>query len=708
MTAALRVVTMSAVLAAAVPAAAQVEQPPPAYPPARVGIAPAVATLNVDADLLKRGEFLYRDDCRDCHGDDGAGGGSLFEQIDQKPRDLGDPQVMNRYSDMQLASLVQYGGFAMPPHPHIRANDLVALVAFVRSMSQPELREVELQPLSQASVTDYRPVTTDMLERPEPQDWLMYRRTYDAWGYSPLEQITRDNVSELRLAWSRAMEPGEQETTPLVHDGVMYLANPGDVVQALDASDGDLIWEYRHDDVVEGKTRVRNIAIYADRIFHFTRRDPHLIAIDARTGDLVWQVPVEGNFSSGPIVVDGRIVSGRSCSPADGPESCHIAAYDPADGSEVWRTRTIPRPDEPGGDSWGELPYPERRHVGAWGVGSYDPALGLIYWGTSVPAPSLERVRGTPGAAVLYSNSTLALDARTGRIAWYYQHLPRDNWDLDHVFERMLVDTPVAPDASAVEWINPGIEKGSVRKVVTGIPGKTGIVYTLDRASGEFLWARPTLTQNVVTDIDADGSVLINEALVVDAFVEILVCPGRSGGKNWPAGAYSPRTGLMYQPQQNLCMLHTGNTAVATPEQVYASSVVFVPDPGIDREPYPVGRVDAISVETGATAWIHEQRAGTIGGLLAVGGGLVFGGDVDRRFRAFDAETGAVLWETILSGPVSAHPVSYAVDGRQYIAVPVGGGTAEPERRVLSLHPEIKPSRGINAIFTFALPGRAE
>jgi alcohol dehydrogenase (cytochrome c) len=501
------------------------------------------------------------------------------------------------------------------------------------------------------------------------------------------------------------MEPGEQETTPLVHDGTMYLAHPGDVIQALDASNGDLIWEYRRHKVSTGKTRVRNIAIYDDKVFHFTKQEPHLIALDARSGNLVWEVPVEGNFSSGPIVVDGKIVSGRSCPPADGPQSCFIAAYDPENGAEIWRTHTIPRPEEPGGDSWGKLAYEDRRHVGAWGVGSYDPELKLIYWGTSVPAPSLERVRGTPGGDVLYSNSTLALDEDTGEIVWYYQHLPRDNWDLDHVFERFLLDTRVDPDPAAVDWINPTIRSGELRKVVTGIPGKTGIVYTLDRETGQFLWARPTLYQNVVTDIEpVSGTVRINEDLVVDAFEEILVCPGRSGGKNWPAGAYSPRTGLMYQPQQNLCMLHTGNTAAATPEEVYASSVVFVEDPTIDQKPYPVGRVDAVSVESGRTAWIHQQRAGMISGLVATGGGLVFGGDVNRRFKAFDDRTGEVLWETIVSAPVSAHPVSYAVDGRQYIAVPVGGGTAEPERRVLSIHPELQPSRGINAIFVFALP----
>ncbi len=684
-------------------------QSPPVYPPPREGLAPAVATLNVDARMLERGASIYEQNCSACHGVDGAGGGELWTDLSAKPKDLRDSELMNPLSDMALAAIVQFGGFEMPAFPTIRGDDLIALVSHVRSLSYPDLREIELQPLAQDSVSDFSPVSRTLLEDPPPEDWLMYRRSYDAWGYSPLEQIDRDNVSDLTLAWSQAMEPGEQETTPLVHDGVMYLAHPGDVIQALDAANGDLIWEYRRHRLTAGKTRVRNIAIYEDKIFHFTKGEPHLIALAARTGDLVWQVPVEGDFSSGPIVADGKVVSGRSCSPVDGPRACYIAAYDPKDGTLIWRTPTIPRPDQPGGDSWGDLPYEQRRHVGAWGVGSYDPVLGLIYWGTSVPAPSLERVRGTPGGDVLYSNSTLALDVDSGAIVWYYQHLPRDNWDLDHAFERFLIDTEVAPDPGSVPWINPATASGEARKVITGIPGKTGIVYTLGREDGEFLWARPTLNQNVVRHIDVEtGRVSINEDLVVDAFVEILVCPGRSGGKNWPAGAYSPRTGLMYQPQQNLCMLHTGNTAQATPEEVYASTVVFVEDPDIKDEPYPVGRVDAVSAVSGRTAWTHQQRAGMISGLVATAGGLVFGGDVNRRFMAFDDRTGEVLWQTIVSAPVTGHPISYAVDGRQFVAIPVGGGTAEPERRVLSLHPEIKPSRGINALFVFALPGAPE
>ncbi|MBA3886808.1 MAG: PQQ-binding-like beta-propeller repeat protein [Acidobacteria bacterium] len=511
------------------------------------------------------------------------------------------------------------------------------------------------------------------------------------------------------------MEPGGQYTTPLVHGGVMYLPHPGDVIQALNARTGDIIWEFRYErraaPAVAGSPAprpgrsTRNLAIYGTSLFHVTG-DARILAIDARTGQLVWEVeeqPRRGiGHMAGPFIADGKVITGRSCSAVGGPEACFLAAHDPETGEELWRTHTIPRPGEPGDETWAGLPYERRWHVGTWGGGSYDPELNLIYWGTSVPAPSLEQVRGTPGGDALYSNATLAIDGATGRIVWHYQHLPRDNWDLDHVFERYLVDIEVAPEPGEVAWINPRLRPGERRRVVTGIPGKTGIVYTLDRVTGEFLWARETIHQNVVRTIDPDsGRVNINEDLIVAPFIEQLVCPSLGGGKNWPAGAYSPLTQLMYQPQQNMCMLLTGNTERPAPEDGYATDWVIVPDP---REPNSIGRVDAVSIASGRTAWLHQQRAGTIGSLVATAGGLVFGGDVDRRFRAFDDATGAILWETILSAPASAHPVSYGVDGDQYIAVPVGGNTASPERRVLSLHPELKPPHGVNTLFVFTLP----
>ena len=261
----------------------------------------------------------------------------------------------------------------------------------------------------------------------------------------------------------------------------------------------------------------------------------------------------------------------------------------------------------------------------------------------------------------------------------------------------MLVDTAVAPDPAAVPWINPRLRPGEVRRVLTGIPGKTGVVYTLDRATGEFLWAAPTVAQNVVSHIDgATGAVSENAELVFSRErEEVLVCPGYvSGGKNWEAGAYSPLTNLMYFPLRNLCMRVMADTDSGTP--LYALYKRDQIAPGTDQ----VGTVQAISAETGAIVWKHEQRAGTTS-LVATGGGLVFGGDSAGRFRALDHETGEVLWEIDLGSMVTGFPITYAVDGRQFVVASTGWSMSSTD--AMRLTPELRPGTG-NNIFVFALP----
>ena len=389
--------------------------------------------------------------------------------------------------------------------------------------------------------------------------------------------------------------------------------------------------------------------------------------------------------------------SGRGCLPAGGPDACVITAHDATTGDELWRRRTIPAPGEPGDETWGGVPFEERRHVGTWMVPSYDPDLDLVYIGTSVTSPAPKFMLGGIANKHLYHNSTLALDGDTGSIRWYYQHL-NDHWDLDHPFERLLVDTAVAPDPS-VAWVNPRIRRGELRRVLTGIPGKTGIVYTLDRETGEFLWATPTITQNVVSSIDgATGEVSENaEVTFTGTGQQVLACPTWFGGKDWEAGAYSPLTNMMYMPLRNVCarMMATepGDEAGSS---LYALAVRHEIAPGTDQ----VGTVQAISAETGAIAWVHEQRAATTS-LVTTGGGLVFGGDGNGRFRALDQETGETLWEINLGSAVTGFPVTYAVDGRQYVAVSTGtAGTTTAHGR---LTPELRPSAG-NNLFVFSLP----
>jgi len=558
-----------------------------------------------------------------------------------------------------------------------------------------------------AQTDGFVPVTDEMLQNPDPADWLMWRRTLDNWGYSPLDQINRNNVHQLQLAWSRRLADGDQEGTALVYDGVMYFPNPFDITQAIDAATGDLIWEYRRrvpDDVGEyfpAPGTNRNIAIYGHLILD-NGADGYAYAIDARTGELAWESLIldyraGAKNSSGPIIVNGKVVSGRSCEPEGGPEACVITAFDALTGEELWRTRTIPKPGEPGDETWGGVPYEERLHVGMWMVPSFDPELNRIYVGTSVTSPAPKFMLGGTHEQHLYHNSTLALDGDTGEIVWHFQHVI-DHWDLDHPFERLLIETEIAPDPDAVRWISPRVRPGERRKVITGIPGKPGLVYTLDRETGEFLWARETIEQNVIADINVEsGASTVNpETIFTAPGQEKLICPSTQGGKNYPSGTYSPLTGLMYFPLQNTCMRSVSATDEQSIESLYAISNRIEVTPGEEN----VGTIEAISVSTGETAWKHAQRAGTLS-LMSTAGGLLFGGDVAGRFRAYDQETGEILWEVNLGSPVNGYPITYAVDGKQYVAVSTGGsGLAFGLAR---LAPELRVGSG-NQLYVFKLP----
>src|SRR3984885_12160300 len=561
--------------------------------------------------------------------------------------------------------------------------------------------------VASAQAPSFVPVTDTMLHKPDPADWLMWRRTLDSWGYSPLNQIDRTNVGKLKMIWMRGMGPGVQEATPLVYHGMMYLPNPSDLVQAINAATGDLIWEYKRklpDDVTKHllvPSINRNIAIYNNLIID-TSVDDFVYALDAQTGKLAYENRIvdyredSAQETSGPIIADGKIISGRGCEFKATPDGCIITAHDGKTGKELWRTHTIPRPGEPGDETWGNIPYEKRRHVGTWMVPSYDPELNLIYIGTSVTSPAPKFMLDGNDKTYLYHNSTLALNADTGKIVWYYQHIV-DHWDFDHPFERLLVDTVVAPDPSQVSWINPKLKPGEMRKVVTGIPGKTGIVYTLDRQTGEFLWATPTVKQNVVSKIDgATGEVTVNpETTFTHAGQTDFVCPTENGGKNFQAGAYSPLTNTMYYGLQNTCSNVTATSEKPQLGVLYAISNKDQIAPGTDK----IGTIYAISAETGKTTWKYEQRAGMMS-IVATGGGLIFAGDTIGRFRAFDHENGKILWEVNLGSPVTGYPITYSVDGKQYVAVSTGNSLVSSGLNALL--PELHPSATSN-IVVFAL-----
>ena len=557
-----------------------------------------------------------------------------------------------------------------------------------------------------ATQRPFTPVTDAMLQHPDPADWLMWRRTLNSWGFSPLNQITAANVGGLRLVWARTLPTGGFEGTPLVHEGIMYIPEPGDRIEAVDAATGAPIWHFQRkypaDFKGAGGTK-RNIAIWGNLLYS-SGGDGTVYAVDATSGKPVWEAQVTdyhkqpGGPSAGPIVADGKVISGRACAVAGGPDACVVVANDALTGKELWRTHTVALPGDPGAESWGNTPREKRVTVGTWNPPSYDPDLHLIYYGTSIASPTPKFELAGNDKDYLYMTSTIALDVNTGKIVWHYQHI-HDFWDFDHTFERLLVDTEVAPDKGSVPWINPRLKPGEVRKVLTGAPGKTGIIYTLDRKTGEFLWARPTVQQNVLQGIDLKtGKPINNPAAIFTKPDQALdICPAFTGGKNWTAGAYNPETKLMLEPLQNICSVVTSAGPKTGPGQLGMDiDYRAVMAPGETN----VGTIQAISAVTGKTAWKYEQRAGTMS-LVDTAGGVLFAADAVGHFHAIDDHNGKALWDVNLSAPISGFPVAYGVGGKEFVAVGTG---SSPEASGLGrMTPEYQ-TQNANVLYVFALP----
>ena len=454
--------------------------------------------------------------------------------------------------------------------------------------------------------------------------------------------------------------------------------------------------------------RTRSLAIYGTNILHLAA-DAHLVALDARTGELNWESQLADyrdgiTHSSGAMIIDGRVMSGRTCGES---ARCFIAAHDAATGEEDWRFYTAAGADDPGGQTWGSVPPARRVHVSPWGVpGSYDPALGLVYWGIAVPMPYTRLVRhgtwdvGDRTPCELYTNSTVALSVATGALDWYYQHLPCDDWDQDFVQERTLIDTIVSPDPDAVRWINPAVAGTARERKIVVTMGEPGGLFVNDRETGEFLWATPlpydSTERFVIRDIDVEtGQVQINMDLVAKAVGEQHIICGHNV-KGWWSWSYSPLTGLLYIPINRSCLNQTANDRTATG----TGPRFTVPEPGLE-ESGDLTELRAIDVSTGREAWRYSQRAPNAGSALATGGNVVFHGDLNRRLRAFDAETGDVLWETILGSQITGFPVTYRAGGRQYLTVPVGGAAIFHMRNYA---PELEAPIGSNMLVTFTLP----
>ena len=547
-----------------------------------------------------------------------------------------------------------------------------------------------------AVLQNYKPVTMERLKKPEDGNWLMFRRTYDGWGYSPLDQITTANVGRLRLAW--VVLTGENrvhEAAPIVNNGIMFVTTPNGQVIAIDATSGTVLWRYRRSrpagTLVPHETS-RGISLYGDKVY-FAAGEPVLVALDAKTGKEVWTTTIADNKAAyystlAPLIADGKVMVGAS-----GGEfgiRGFIAAFDPDTGKELWRTYTIPGPGEPGHETW-QGDHWKTGGASVWVTGNYDPETNVAFWGTGNPSPTIGDQR--PGDN-LYATSTIALDVATGTLKGHFQYQPNDSWDWDEVSPPILVDYQ---------------RNGRTVKGLIDV-ARDGYLWFLERGAGpiKFVEGKPYVYQNVFRSLDpVTGRPDINPERKPGTGKPAEFCPNAHGGKNWPPIAFSPKTRMIYVPaNNNLCGSNGGVAVTYTPGRAYVGVSGSRPFavPGADH----FGEVQAWNVDTGQRAWTHNYiKSPNWGSMMVTSGGLVFtGGTADRKFHAFDASTGKLLWEAATNSGIVAPPTSFSLDGRQYIAVESGwGGDSRGMQATLNRlfpgdYPEV-PEGG--AVWVFAL-----
>ena len=678
-----------------------------------IGLAAAISPLSWAA--TDTGESLYGQHCAGCHAATlrGSAHGAA----------LSGPAFADKWSAASAQSFLAYQMAEMPPGEAqslspvqhaaiaqyvISQSDLEAdslLVSSAQTLTSATPDGVEMVEFAEAgSVMDmarsagafsmrrvdpFRPVSTEELNQPDAADWLNWRRTPDGHGHSPLTKITRDNVSRLSMSWSMAMHEGSNQPTPLVRDGVMFLTHAHNKIQAIEAGTGELIWEYQYafppaSKMLGGPTR--NIALWQDRLFLATY-DAAIVAIDATTGAELWRTEKADyreafTHSAGPIVANGIVISGINGCELFTQDGCFITGHDPTTGVELWRTATLAEPGTPEYATWGNV-APDRRGGGdIWIAGSYDPELDLVYFGTSQPKPWAAPSRGmSVEDAALYTNATLAVRPKTGELVWHFQHIPGETIDMEVGFERILADIDGEQTLLTV--------------------GKDGILWKLNRATGEYLDLLDTMGQNIFSVDRETGRLTYREdiakANIGDTYT---ACPGIYGGHNWQSATYDDARHLLFLPVHQLC-------SDMTPREVdlgpggggYGADAATYPMPGKEGL---AGALLAIDVRTMEVRWKIEQPALFLSGALSTDGGLLFIGDLDRHFQAFDTQTGARLWSTRLPAPAHGYPVTYEAEGRQFVAIPAGIGVFRALTAVI--FPDIYQPPDGQGLFVFSVP----
>jgi len=693
------------------------------------------------ANQAERGKVAYNNNCSTCHGvnlDDGEFGPALKGASFQK-----------KWGAQSPAALLSYMLQKMPPaDPGILSGQLYAdLEAYILRANGLEAGATELSaaqlvgasgqgaPAAQGFQRDVLPtvanrdrtykdvmagraaelekittVTDAVLQHPSDADWLMWRRTYDSLGFSPLNQINKSNASDLRLAWSRALPLSTDEITPLAHDGVVFIES-GNTVEALDGAKGDLLWQYVRplpDQLINGReSTMRGLTIYQGKLYAPTA-DGHMIALDVKTGKLVWDhqvvVPLTGVYAhsnhdfrldGAPIVARGKVIIGVSLGITNPSGGCFIVGLDAQSGDEIWRFQTIARPGQPGGDSWNGAPVSQRFGASVWTAGSYDPQRNLVYFGTgnTYDVSTLLQPHSQKGASNdgLYTESTVALDPDTGKLVWYYQHMNRDVWDLDWAFEQLLITLPVRGKPTDL--------------VISG--GKMAVFDAVDRSNGAYEFSKDLGLQTLVSAIDPKtGKKILNPAFEPQANQSEFICPDANGARNWPATSYDPGTHILYVPLAETCMDYAWVPGDPAQTATGGLDIRFTLRPRPDSDG-KMGRIEAVNLETKNVVWIDRQRAPIASAMLATAGGLVFGGAQDRQFTAYDAATGKPLWEVGLNATPSSYPITYGVDGQQYVAV-VSGGGGPLDASGASLAPELNNPAGGTTLWIFKLPDASD
>ena len=538
------------------------------------------------------------------------------------------------------------------------------------------------------TVKNYVDVTDDMLLHPVDGEWLMYRRNYQGWSYSPLKQITPDNVKNLTLKWAWNMnEGGASQVTPIVHAGVIFLSNTSNTVQALDARTGELIWENRIGPVSKiayGGTR--SLAVYHDKVYVATT-DANIHALDARTGKIVWeQVLGSPNNSNtgGVMVMRGKVLTGLTGCDNYSENNCYISAFDADTGKRDWKFFTTALEGQPGGDTWNGLPNLLRGGGDTWIAGTYDPELNTTYWGVAQTKPWFRASRKSGNAATLYSSSTLALNPDDGKLKWYFQHAPGESLDLDEVFERVLID------------------HGDQKTLMT--IGKPGILWKLDRVTGKFLAAKETIFQNVFSNIDhKTGAVTYRKDILNQKTNQwFSSCPGPEGGHDWQATSYYQPDDLLIIPLSQSCVMIQGHDVdMKLGGGGTAASQKFFFMPGTHQN---MGKLVAYRTSDMKEMWSWQQRSPFLSAVLSTAGGVAFVGDFDRGFKAVDVKTGKIIWQTRLGNTVQGYPVSFSLDGKQYIAVASGLGGGSPQQKPTMLLNEVHRASTGHQLYVFGLP----